>query len=280
MDYTEGSEWEEVVLNDSIIELPKDLYQKKEIFQEIFNISTWNNLSEDLKLDLQSLLPGFPGDDLEQKAKTIEMLFGGDNFFFGNPVETFRKALVQGEFSPENVEMKSLILSAKKRNYHQWIQNYQLETAQKCLNSRKKLLEATTGNLVTVPKIDQNKSGGNLYEVASNRYKDELARIKQELGDDDVSSDEEDFYDTETDTKHDIIDKDVTTQVVNDDIMESVDQPQEMQSCFFSLLQDIFHRTSNKSMTLANIVSGTEIIYMKSLIASKVSCTTVNIICL
>ena len=280
MDYTEGSEWEEVVLNDSIIELPKDLYQKKEIFQEIFNISTWNNLSENLKLDLQSLLPGFPEDDLEQKAKTIEMLFGGDNFFFGNPVDSFRKALVQGEFSPENVEMKSLILSAKKRNYHQWIQNYQLETAQKCLNSRKKLLEATTGNLVTVPKIDQNKSGGNLYEVASNRYKDELARIKQELGDDDVSSDEEDFYDTETDTKHDIIDKDVTTQVVNDDIMESVDQPQEMQSCFFSLLQDIFHRTSNKSMTLANIVSGTEIIYMKSLIASKVSCTTVNIICL
>ena len=255
MEYTEGSEWEEVLLNDSIIELPKDLYQNKDIFHEIFNISTWNNLPEDMKLDLQSLLPGFPEEDLEQKAKTIEMLFGGENLFFGNPVESFRKALVNGDFSPENVEMKRLILRAKKRNYHQWIQNYQLETAQKCLNSRKKLLEAATGNLVTVPKIDQNKSGGNLFEIASNRYKDELARIKQELGDDDISSDEDDNV---TETKYGENGDDVSkVEDIEDSVeMETVDKPQEMQSCFFSLLRDLFHQCGDRELTLASVVSG------------------------
>ena len=89
--------------------------------------------------------------------------------------------------------MKEMILDAQKRNYHQWMDKYQFEIAQKCLDSRKKLLESASGTIVTVPKIDQGRvmKGGNMREKIGKRYKDEISRIKLEMGEEGFSSDDE-----------------------------------------------------------------------------------------
>ena len=39
-----------------------------------------------MKLGLLDLLPTFPADDIDEKAKTIEMLFAKENILFGNPL--------------------------------------------------------------------------------------------------------------------------------------------------------------------------------------------------
>ena len=112
---------EEVVLGNSIVELPSDLYESEEIFHQFFSIDTWNDLlPEEVKIGLLNLLPSFPVDDIDEKAKTIEMLFGKENLHFGNPVEKFRQDLIKGDYFPDNVEMKELVKIAQKRNYEEF----------------------------------------------------------------------------------------------------------------------------------------------------------------
>ena len=71
---------EEILLDKEIVEIPSDLYENEELFSNFFSVDTWNELlSEDVKLGLLKYLPSFPTDDIDEKAKTIEMLFGGEN---------------------------------------------------------------------------------------------------------------------------------------------------------------------------------------------------------
>ena len=68
-------------------ELPGALYEEEELFNQFFSIDTWNDLlPEEVKLGLLDLLPTFPADDIDEKAKTIEMLFAKENILFGNPL--------------------------------------------------------------------------------------------------------------------------------------------------------------------------------------------------
>ena len=39
---------------------------------------------------IQMMLPNFPENNDSQKMRTLEMLFGGENFSFGNPLADFR----------------------------------------------------------------------------------------------------------------------------------------------------------------------------------------------
>ena len=74
---------EEILLDKDIVEIPPDLYENSELFSNFFSIDTWNDLlSEDVKLGLLKYLPTFSTDDIDEKAKTIEMLFGGENMIY------------------------------------------------------------------------------------------------------------------------------------------------------------------------------------------------------
>ena len=85
---------EEVVVGDETIDIPSDLYTDPEIFNQFFSVDTWNDLlPEEVKLGLLKLLPSFHQDDIDEKAKTIEMLFGGENFHFGNPIALYGSLL-------------------------------------------------------------------------------------------------------------------------------------------------------------------------------------------
>ena len=121
----------------------------------------------------------------------------------------------EGEYAPENAGMKEMILDAQKRNYHEWMDKYQFDIAQKCLDSRKKLLESASGTIVTVPKIDQGRvmKGGNMREKIGKRYKDEISRIKLEMGEEGFSSeDEEDEFHSANEDNTELLHDGVGTQ--------------------------------------------------------------------
>ena len=254
---------EELLLGGNLVEVPSDLYENEDIFNTFFSVETWNNLiPEDVKLELLQYLPNFPTDDLDEKARTIEMLFGGQNFHFGNPLEKFREDLVNGDYLPENVEMKAMVATAQRRNFEEWLENYQFDIAQKCLDSRKKHLEAATGNIVTVPKIDRKHGGakgGNMQEKISKRYMEEISRIKREIGEDGFSSDDEEFFNPKIPQYIPAKEPEETLYHQNGHLEElqleeigdnhidaGVHAPltQDMQPCFFSLLRDLFHQVN------------------------------------
>merc|ERR1712098_74125 len=115
---------EEVLLGNRTVEIPSDLYENEDIFNQFFSIDTWNDLLSEVKLGLLNLLPSFPEDDIDEKAKTIEMLFGKENFHFGNPLSKFRNDLLAGDYFPDNVVMKKIVRAAQKRNYEEWMENH------------------------------------------------------------------------------------------------------------------------------------------------------------
>jgi hypothetical protein len=186
---------EEVLLGKHTVDVPSDLYENENIFNQFFSVDTWNDLlPEEVKIGLLDLLPSFPDEDIDEKVKTIEMLFGNENFHFGNPLHKFREDLINEDYFPDNVAMKAMVRSAQKRNYEEWMENYHFKLVQEILDSRKIILEAATGNVVTTPKIDRKRSGkgGNMKSKIRKRYLDEIRRIKKEVGEDSLSSDDED----------------------------------------------------------------------------------------
>ncbi len=259
MDYSKNDERgrssKDLFIHDILMQLPSDLFENKENFLNFFSIETWNNLiPEDIKEHLLQFLPAFAIEDETEKQKTLSMLFGGDNFHFGNPLERFRDEVNQGSFNPESSEIKNLVLSAKKREYHNRIERLQFATAQKCLNSRKKHLEAITGNIVTVPKIERKRGSkaNSMKDKIAKRYCEEILRIRGEVGDEEYSSDEDDqtirginggaHWKKGTVTDRVKIDTNTNTDCVTA-LM------QETHNCFFSLLRDLFMQQSNSSLT-------------------------------
>ena len=251
---------EEILLDKEIVEIPSDLYENEELFSNFFSVDTWNELlSEDVKLGLLKYLPSFPNDDIDEKAKTIEMLFGGENFHFGNPITKFRQDLLAGDYYPENADMKKMVMTAQRRNFDEWMDNYQFEIAQKCLNSRKKHLEAATGNIVTVPKIEKKRGqrGGNVGVKVRKRYLEEISRIKREIGEDGFSSDDEELISPKVVEYKPEPEVDTAVKVEAapvDDIPGLLTQ--DMQPCFFSLLREIFSGCEDRRLSLSQLEAG------------------------
>ena len=263
----EHEQVEEVLLGDSLLEIPRDLFENEDIFNQFFSIETWNDhLPEDLKLKLFNHLPEFPENDDEEKLKTIEMLFDKEVFHFSNPLLKFRDQLMRREFSADNVQMNRLVREAKKRNFNQWLDNYQFEIAQKCLNSRKKHLEAATGNIVTVPKIERKRGarGGNMSVKIKRRIREEMMRIRQEVGEEGVSSDEDNDDDCRpviSEPRRVVVEPftlDENDSKTGEEKPADDETPltQDMQPCFLSLLSDLFHQSPDLSLSHAQLEAG------------------------
>ena len=261
---------EEILLGKSTVELPSDLYENEELFNQFFSIDTWNDLlPEEVKLGLLNLLPSFPTDDIDEKAKTIEMLFGKENFHFGNPAEKFRQDLLTGDYFPDNVEMKEIVQSAQKRNYEEWMENYHYTLVQDILDSRKSLLEVATGSVVTSPKIERKRGprGGNMKQKIRKRYLDEITRIKREVGEEGLSSDDEGYISPkvkeikvepspQTDTVSPVITKSEPEDfkpVLAEDFQVQTPLTQDMQPCFMTLLRDLFMQGQGHQLTMPQL---------------------------
>jgi len=260
---------EEVRLGNNTIELPSDLYENEKLFNQFFSIDTWNDLlPEEVKLGLLNLLPSFPSDDIDEKAKTIEMLFGKENFHFGNPVGKFRQDLHAGDYFPDNVEMKKIVKNAQKRNYEEWMENYHYTLVQDILDSRKSLLELATGNVVTTPKIERKRGprGGNMKQKVRKRYLDEITRIKREVGEEGLSSDDEGYISpkvkevklepseiSDSTTLTAKIEPEDVKPLLAEDFQVETPLTQDMQPCFMSLLRDLFLQGLGHQLTMPQL---------------------------
>lgn len=65
----------------------------------------------------QNFLPSFPENDRGEKEQTLQRLFTGENFKFGNPVSEFFKQLKAGNFRPDIRSMRKLLRRAQYREY-------------------------------------------------------------------------------------------------------------------------------------------------------------------
>ena len=75
--------------------------------------------------------------------RTLEMLFGGANFRFGNPLEQFRADLLAGRHMPEKHQMLKVVGEARRRDADLLVGERQLRVLQRVLVARKQLLEST-----------------------------------------------------------------------------------------------------------------------------------------
>ena len=268
MDYgksdEDGQSLKDLLIHDILMQLPSDLFENKDNFLNFFSIETWNNLvPEDIKHHLLQYLPTFAIDDATEKERTLSMLFSGENFHFENPLERFRDEVKKGSYSPESSEIKHFVLAAKKREHYHRVERLQFTTAQKCLNSRKKHLEAITGNIVTVPKIERKRGNkiNSTKEKIAKRFCEEIERIRREVGDEENSSDDDDpnVREINLGSGGDHWQKDT----LNDRVKTQTDcvtaLTQETHNCFFSLLRDLFMQQPNGSLTVEQLKHGVEI---------------------
>ena len=89
---------------------------------------------------MQNLLPTFDVDDEDEdeieKQHTLEMLFHGENFYFGNPLLDFQARLAKGEFSPESVKTQKMLRRIAKRRFKEKTKERAYSLLQEMLTSR------------------------------------------------------------------------------------------------------------------------------------------------
>ena len=262
---------EEVVVGDETIDIPSDLYTDPEIFNQFFSVDTWNDLlPEEVKLGLLKLLPSFHQDDIDEKAKTIEMLFGGENFHFGNPIGKFRIELLEGEFSQERRAMKSIVKEARERDHSEWLERHRLLLVQELLDSRKILLEEATGTQVTSPRIDTRLAGtgGLVRQRVRKRYLDEVTRIKREVGEMGLSSDDEDCEEDRDDPQMKMalssaaeLTQDSESSLTKGfshgaNLSQGPALTQDLQPCFLALLRELFLASPTQCLSMDQLDQG------------------------
>lgn len=86
----EEAAMERCLLGNTVVQVPQVLCEEEALLRAVLSIDTWNNvLAESHKLRLMSYLPVFPENDKEEKVETLQRLFSGCNFKFGNPIRGF-----------------------------------------------------------------------------------------------------------------------------------------------------------------------------------------------
>jgi len=66
----------------------------------------------------QTFLPNFNcSENSALRLKTVEQLLDGENFKFGNPIESFKEKLWAGKFSTDSIRMSAILMKSKKTQY-------------------------------------------------------------------------------------------------------------------------------------------------------------------
>ena len=162
--------------------------------------------------------------------------------------------MLEGELQPEQVAMKEMVRSAQKRDYSQWLDRHQVQLVQDLLDSRKSLLEAATGNTVTTPKLDTRLvSGGQMRRRVRKRYLDEITRIKREVGEAGLSSDDEGIDEQEWVQLPKEARREVEERLETPEQEGEEPLTQDMQPCFLSLLRELFLAGQGQRLSLGQL---------------------------
>lgn len=68
-------------------------------------------------LIFQKFLPTFPLNNDNEQDSTIQLLFGGENIRFGNPLKDFHRNLKNGYYRPDIARMRRMLRKALTREY-------------------------------------------------------------------------------------------------------------------------------------------------------------------
>ncbi|KAG0411659.1 hypothetical protein HPB47_011207 [Ixodes persulcatus] len=198
---------ERCLLGGSLVQVPQVLCEEEALLRAVLSIDTWNNvLTETHKLRLMDFLPLFPENDKEEKVETLQRLFSGCNFKFGNPIRAFFSRLREGLLVPDIARTASLVQRASYRDYQLHQRRYHCRLLQEVLISRKRLLEAALdwgppgcprGPRGVPPRSRAPRSRAPglrvpLAQRARWRYCTELQELRDRLGDT-TTEDEDDL---------------------------------------------------------------------------------------
>lgn len=205
-DSDEDEATERCLLGGSLVSVPQILCEEETLLRAVLSIDTWNNvLTETHKLRLMDFLPVFPENDKEEKVETLQRLFSGCNFKFGNPIRAFFGRLREGLLVPDIARTASLVRRASYRDYRLHQRRYHCRLLQEVLVSRKRLLETSLDwgppgclrALRGVPPHPSHRSRPPglrvpLAQRARWRYCTELQELRDRLGDT-TTEDEDDM---------------------------------------------------------------------------------------
>uniref|UniRef100_A0A131YGL4 Nuclear factor n=1 Tax=Rhipicephalus appendiculatus TaxID=34631 RepID=A0A131YGL4_RHIAP len=191
---------ERCLLGSQVVRLPQVLCEQEALLRAVLSIDTWNNvLSEAHKVRLMEFLPSFGENDKEEKVETLQRLFSGCNFKFGNPIHIFFLRLRDGLLVPDIARTASLVHRASYRDYRLHQRRYHCRLLQEILVSRKRLLDACLdwGPWGGVARPIGGGGGGGVRQVPLAqrtrwRYCTELQELRDRLGEP-RTSDEDDL---------------------------------------------------------------------------------------
>lgn len=186
-EWPDEKDFETTVLLDQKLRLPKDLCEKPEIFNELFSMSTWNQLSEEEKTHLSSFLPTkFPENQEQEKQKAIKQLFNNEISRFGaTPLNTFFNNLQDGNYRPDIAHYRKQIRKAEEREHRLFECERISVLAEQLVFSRDKLLRSAykrPGESNHCPrKLHKSINISGSAVKANKRYLQELKKISDEL---------------------------------------------------------------------------------------------------
>ncbi|XP_061718248.1 nuclear factor related to kappa-B-binding protein [Cydia pomonella] len=188
---------EPVRLLGQSLELPQELCENYGLFKEFFSFKTWEALEDTHKEQLMKYLPKFVQNDEEEREKTLKMLFDHEPFHFTSPLEVFYSNLKQGNYRPDIAKMRKFLQKARAKQQKHKIKSYYAKLMPEVLISRERLLAAAKaappGPTPRLPLLPQKHSSKNTYKPlylrARQRYFEELAAIRSEVGGDESDDD-------------------------------------------------------------------------------------------
>lgn len=191
---------ENVILGGNVVSLPEELCENKQLFNEVVSFKTFNEeLSNEQKQRLFDMLPNFPEDDESEKIETLKRMFGGENFKFGNQRNHLFKKLNEGLLSPSIAKLSKTLKKAAYKEYRLQNQQNVCKLLKQILHSRKLLLDAAqySSPSSNIPKISDSskddKPNNGLEDRARWRYFSELQEIREECGELETSSEDENY---------------------------------------------------------------------------------------
>ncbi|XP_068085697.1 nuclear factor related to kappa-B-binding protein [Anabrus simplex] len=195
----ESTRLEECRIEGVDLKLPQGLCENKDIFREFFSMQMWQEcLTEQQRQHLKNFLPTFPENDNKEKDHTLKMLFNRENMRFGAPLTDFQTQLKNGYHRPEIARMRFLMRKALVRDYKHQQRKYYYRLTKEILLSRQRLLETAynqqPGTLVKMERIPNPATRAPQAELrARRRYFEELAAIRQEVQEEEHSSEDDNY---------------------------------------------------------------------------------------
>ncbi|KAG8183464.1 hypothetical protein JTE90_002846 [Oedothorax gibbosus] len=193
-----GDLYESCCFGDEIVHIPQCFCMDEEIVNEVLSPAIWRNVFNSKHgKRLRKLLPVFPEEDEKEKNITLRKLVYKENFKFGVPFKDFFRKLKDGFLSNDIAEVTKALRKAKYKDYKSQQKRYSYQLFRNILFSRKKLLNASyslpPGQPYKMQQFVAKPKDVTLSERTRLRYFSALQDLREEVGEIDTSSEDENY---------------------------------------------------------------------------------------